>query len=159
VPIPVIPMFWSLALTIVAPFSLAMLVKRSAPRFVKRRGELFRGISVLAFGLLIAGIVADTGGSNLLHWSWYDGIVLVFATLWLGALNWGLYRALSWRTPSERLTVALCMIYMNNTLALFIASRFFPQTNAIPKLLLLLLATNILLFPIKQEAKHLMLTR
>lgn len=159
VPIPIIPMFWSLALTIVAPFSFAMLVKRGAPRFVKRHSELFRGLSVLAFGLLIAGIVADTGGSNLLKWSWYDGVVLVFATIWLGALTWGLYRALSWRTSSERLTVALCMIYMNNTLALFIAGRFFPDTNTIPKLLLLLLAANILLFPIKQEAKHLMLVR
>lgn len=159
VPIPIVPMFWSLALTIVAPFALAMLVKKGAPRFIKRRSEWFRGVSVLAFGLLIAGIVADTGGSNLLRWSWHDGIVLIFATIWLGALTWGMYRALTWRTSSERLTVALCMIYMNNTLALFIASRFFPETNAIPKLLLLLLATNILLFPIKQEAKHLMLTK
>lgn len=157
--IPIIPMFWSLALTIVAPFSLAMLVKRGAPRFVKRWNETFRGLSVLAFGLLIAGIVADTGGSDLLHWTWHDAIVLVGATVWLGALTWGIYRAIVWRTSSERLTVALCMVYMNNTLALFIAGRFFPETNAIPKLLLLLLAANILLFPIKQEAKHLMLVR
>ncbi len=159
VPIPIIPMFWSLALTIVAPFALAMLVKKGAPRFVKRRSEWFRGISVLAFGLLIVGIVSDTGGSSLLHWEFHDAVVLVAAILWTGALTWGIYRALTWRTASERLTVALCMIYMNNTLALFIANRFFPQTNVLPKLLLLLLAANILLFPIKQEAKHLMLIK
>jgi predicted Na+-dependent transporter len=159
VPIPIVSMFWSLALTIVAPFTLAMFVKKSAPRFVKRRGELFRGISVLAFGLLIAGIVADTGGAALLTWNVRDLVVLCIAIGWMGALTWGLYHLLKWRTASERLTVALCMIYMNNTLALFIANKFFPTSGAVPKLLLLLLAANILLFPIKWEAKKLFLIR
>lgn len=159
VPIPIVSMFWSLALTIVAPFTLAMFVKKSAPKFVKRWSEWFRGISILAFGLLIAGIVADTGGASLSHWEWRDAVVLVVAMLWMGALTWGLYRLLKWRTASERLTVALCMIYMNNTLALFIANRFFPNSGTLPKLLLLLLAANILLFPIKQEAKKLMLVK
>lgn len=159
VPIPVVSMFWSLALTIIAPFFMAMLVKKSAPRFVNRWSEWLRGVSVIAFGLLIAGIVAETGGASLLRWEWRDAVVLLFAIGWMGALTWGLYRLLYWRTGSERLTVALCMIYMNNTLALFIANRFFPESGALPKLLLLLLAANILLFPIKREAKKLMLVR
>ncbi len=159
VPIPIVSMFWSLTLTIVAPFILAMFVKRHAPRLVKRWSEWLRGVSVMAFGLLIAGIVADTGGATFSRWEWRDAVVLITAMAWMGGLTWGLYRLLTWRTASERLTVALCMIYMNNTLALFIANRFFPTSGALPKLLLLLLAANVLLFPIKQEAKKLMLVR
>jgi len=62
VDIDVIRMFWSMFLTIVAPFILAMLVKRATPRLIQKYDGVWRNLSVLAFGILITGIVASTQG-------------------------------------------------------------------------------------------------
>lgn len=150
VPIPILQMFWSLFLTIVAPFVLAMLMKRAAPRFVERRDAWFRNISVAAFGLLIAGIIANTtSGGAPISLTMRDVLVLVGATLWLGTLTWAAYFITPWRTRSERVTIALCMLYMNNTLALFVADKFFAHLGAVPKQILLLIVVNALLPPLK----------
>lgn len=154
VPIPILSMFWSLCLTIVIPFVLAMISKRAAPRFVTRYGEVFRVISVLAFGALIAGIVSDTSGDTLLHWTQNDLLIAIGSILWLGALTWVVYAIPKHHRLNERITLALSMVYLNNTLSLFIADRFFHDTNVMPKLLLLLIAVNALLPPIKWEAKR-----
>ncbi|MBP7133778.1 bile acid:sodium symporter [Patescibacteria group bacterium] len=154
VPIPILSMFWSLFLTIVLPLVLALLVKRAAPRLVSRYDRFFRELSVLAFGLLIAGITANsTSGNITLLPSLHDLIVLVGATLWLGTLTWVSYDLVTWRAPAERMTIALCMIYLNNTLALFIGDKFFHDQHVLPQLILLLVVVNILLFPIKYVAR------
>jgi predicted Na+-dependent transporter len=155
VPIPVLQMCWSLFLTIVVPFVLAMLVKRAIPKFVSRHDNAWRQISVAAFGILIAGIVADTSGDTLIALSVRDILIVGLGMLWLGAITFACYELLPWRTASERITIALCLIYLNNTLALFIGDKFFKNQNVIPKLLLLLLVVNVLLPPIKFAASHL----
>ncbi len=138
VPIPILSMFWSLFLTIVLPLVLALLVKRAAPKLVSRHDSTFRHLSVLAFGLLIAGITANsTSGNITILPSLHDFIVLVGATGWLGTLTWVSYDLVTWRAPSERMTIALCMIYLNNTLALFIGDKFFHDQNVLPQLILL----------------------
>lgn len=149
VPIPVLQMFWSLFLTIVAPFMLAMLMKRAAPKFVERRDTLFRNISVVAFGLLIAGIIANTSSGDPISITLRDILILCGATVWLGVLTWAAYFITPWRARSERVTVALCMLYMNNTLALFVADKFFSPLGAVPKQILLLIVVNALLPPLK----------
>ncbi len=157
VPIPVFSMFWSLFVTIVLPLVLALLVKHAAPKLVKKHDGFFREVSVLAFGILITGITANSMGTASLAVSPRDLFVLILITLWLGALTWVSYHIVSWRTPPERMTIALCMIYLNNTLALFIADKFFHDQNQIPKLLLLLVVVNLLLPPIKYAARKMTL--
>ena len=149
---PVFRMFWSLALTIVAPFVIAMLVKRSTPKFVIKHDRVVRNISLLAFGLLIAGIVADTSGDQLLSLSQSDIFILIASIAWLGLLTWSSFYLVRWRSISERITITLCMMYMNNTLALFVGNRFFRETGVMPKLIYLLLAVNLLLPFLKWEA-------
>ena len=63
VPIPVFSMFWSLFVTIVLPLVLALLVKHAAPKLVKKHDGFFREVSVLAFGILITGITANSMGT------------------------------------------------------------------------------------------------
>jgi hypothetical protein len=46
------------------------------------------------------------------------------------------------------------MIYMNNTLALFIGNRYFPDSGVVPRLVMILLIVNALLPPIKWYAKR-----
>lgn len=152
VPIPVLSMFWSLFLTIVIPFVLAMLVKRAVPATVKKFDHVIRTISVICFGILIAGIVAGTSNENLVSVSPRDLLIVLVVTGWLGLLIWVSYYLVKWRTPAERITIALCMLYLNNTLALFVADRFFAQYNVIPKLLMILLIVNALFPPLKWAA-------
>ncbi len=154
VPIPVLQMFWSLFLTIVIPFVFAMLVKRAVPRFVAKHDNHLRQLSVLAFGVLIAGIVADTSGDTLIALSMRDVIVISLFVIWMGALTWASYSMIPWRQPSERITIALCMVYLNNTLALFIGDRFFHDQGVVPKLIFLLVIVNVLLPPLKWVAAH-----
>lgn len=155
VPIPILQMTWSLMLTIIAPFVFAMLVKRAMPNVIAKYDGWWRNLSVACFGILIAGIVAGTSGDTLIAVSAKDVLLIGLAMLWLGLLTVASYEMLPWRKPGERITVALCMIYLNNTLALFVGDKFFKEANVVPKLLLLLLVVNVLLPPIKLAASKL----
>lgn len=157
VEIDTVRMFFSLFLTIVAPFILGILVQRSAPEQIKKYDGFWRNISVAAFGFLITGIVADSSGAGI-SITWLDGGAMLFSMAILGALTWGGYYIATWRQPSERITIALCMLYMNNTLALFIGDRFFHQLGIVPKQVLLLLVVNALLPAVKVAAQHVIAT-
>ncbi|QQR60364.1 bile acid:sodium symporter [Candidatus Uhrbacteria bacterium] len=138
-------MFWSLSLTIVAPFVLAMLVKRAVPKQVEKLDGLWRNLSVAAFGVLITGIVASTQGGGGITFTMRDAWMMVISMVLLGAMTWGGYYIVQWRSSADRMTIALCMLYMNNTLALFVGERFFRDLGVVPKQVLLLLVVNALL--------------
>ncbi|MCI0479843.1 bile acid:sodium symporter, partial [Candidatus Uhrbacteria bacterium] len=154
VPIPVLGMFLELLMTIVVPFGVATLVQRRIPAFVKRHDGAWRQISILAFGLLIAGIVADTTGGSTITIGWDEVGILFVMLAYVGGLVWLAYRMAWWRLPGEKATIALCMIYMNNTLALFIGNKYFPGENVVPRLVIILVIVNVLLPPIKWFAKR-----
>ncbi len=144
VPIPALKLFGDLILTIVLPFAAAMLVQRTSKKFVKKQETLWKEISIIAFGLLIAGIVADSAPGAALTFSARDIGILVVMLVYLGGLTWLAFAMAWWRTSSERATIGLCMVYMNNTLALFIGNRYFSG-DTIPRLVLILIAVNALL--------------
>lgn len=146
---PVLSMFGSLLLTIVLPFGAAMLIKRRAKRFVARHDLAWREISLALFGLLVAGVTADgIIGSNY-TFNPHDLGIIVVMTAFMGGIAWFGYATTYWRTPAERITIALCLVYMNNTVALYIGGRFFAEQNVVPKLIIILTAVNALLPPIK----------
>ncbi len=152
VPIPALQMFWSLLLTIAAPFVFAMLVKRATPKFVAKHDQHWRNISVAAFGLLIVGIVANTQTGTPITITLRDVVFLIASTVLLGTFTWAAYFITPWRKPAERITIALCMLYLNNTLALFVADKFFKAQGVVPKQVLLLVVVNALLPFIKIAA-------
>ncbi len=145
-------MFWSLSLTIVAPFILAMLVKRAVPKQVEKLDGLWRNLSVAAFGVLITGIVASTQGGGGITFTMRDAWMMLISMVLLGAMTWGGYYIVQWRSSADRMTIALCMLYMNNTLALFVGERFFRDLGVVPKQVLLLLVVNALLPVLKLAA-------
>lgn len=145
-------MFWSLSLTIVAPFILAMLVKRAVPKQVEKLDGLWRNLSVAAFGILITGIVASTQGGGGITFTMRDAWMMLISMVLLGAMTWGGYYIVQWRSSADRMTIALCMLYMNNTLALFVGERFFRELGVVPKQVLLLLVVNALLPVLKLAA-------
>ena len=145
-------MFWSLSLTIVAPFVLAMLVKKAVPKQVEKLDGLWRNLSVAAFGILITGIVASTQGGSGITFTMRDAWMMLISMVLLGAMTWGGYYIVQWRSSADRMTIALCMLYMNNTLALFVGERFFRDLGVVPKQVLLLLVVNALLPVLKLAA-------
>lgn len=156
VPIPMFQMFWSLFLTIVIPFILAMVLKQRIPKRIEAHDGLWRNVSVAAFGLLILGITASSALGTPVTISLQDWAVLAFVLPWLAMLIWVAYHIVPWRKPSERMTVALCMLYLNNTLALYVADKFFRDLNATPKQIMLLMAVNAILPGVKIAASRIL---
>ncbi len=154
IPIPTAQLFGDLLLTIVLPFAVAAVVQRRAPAFVQRHTGVWRQISVTSFGILIAAIVADTTAGSTVVLGWDEVGILLVMLVYMGGITWLAYAMAWWRTQSERATIALCMIYMNNTLALFIGNRYFPTHNVVPRLVIILLIVNALLPPLRWFAKR-----
>jgi len=150
--IPVFSLFSSLILTIVAPFIVAMGVKSHATAFIEKHDLVWREISLFLFALLVAGIVAGTVEGSPLTLGWNEMGIVTVMMVFMGGIAWLAYGMTTWRTPSERITIALCMVYMNNTLALYIGDKFFHEQHIVPKLLIILTAVNALLPPIKWAA-------
>lgn len=154
IPIPTLKLFTDLLLTIVLPFGVAAIVQRKAKKFVKTHDNLWRQISIITFGLLIAGIVADTTAGSTVVLGWDEVGILIVMMIYMGGLTWLAYAMAWWRTSSEKTTIALCMVYMNNTLALFIGNRYFANQNVVPRLVILLMIVNALLPPLRILAKR-----
>lgn len=149
VPVDVWGMLRSLAEAIILPFAVAWLFQRAAPKVVKKGDRAWRNVSVALFGILIASIVSKTVGDGAggiaLSFPPQIVAVLVGAFLYLAFLIWLSYRMVFWRTVGERITIALCMVYMNFTLSLYIADRFFAEQRVVPKLVVILLILNLML--------------
>ena len=147
--IPVLQLFGTLFLTIVVPFVLAMTAKKNYRSFVQKHDLAWREISLLFFALLVAAITANSIHGDPITLSWMDAGIVLLLTVFMGGIAWLTAAATSWRSPAERITIALCMVYMNNTLALYIGDKFFAEQHIVPKLLIILTAVNLLLPPIK----------
>lgn len=154
--IPVLSLFGSLVLTIVFPFVLALFYKSKHEAMVKKYDLIWRELSILLFGLVVAAIVADSiGQGQVLPHGWDTFAIVSLMTIFMGGIGWLASAITSWRTPAERITIALCMVYMNNTLALYIGNTYFKAQNVVPQLLVILTAVNALLLPIKWAAGRL----
>jgi predicted Na+-dependent transporter len=154
VPVPVVSLFTNLFITIVVPFAFAALLQRKAPAMVKKYDPVWRNVAVWTFGLLIAAIVGDTVGHDVIILSARDIGLMIVMIVYIGGLTALAYFMAWWRTNAEKATLALCMVYLNNTLALFIANRYFPSSRLMTQLVLLLLLINVLLPPFRWIAAY-----
>jgi BASS family bile acid:Na+ symporter len=156
VDIPVLNLFGTLFLTIVVPFVLAMATKREFKPFVQKHDLFWREISLFFFALLVAAITANSIHGDAITLNWMDAGIILVLTVLMGGIAWISAAATSWRSAGERITIALCMVYMNNTLALYIGDKFFASQHIVPKLLIILTAVNLLLPPIKFAAARIL---
>jgi len=154
VPIPVFTLFGNLFITIVIPFILAAILQQKAPKFVKKYDPIWRNVAVWTFGLLIAAIVGDTTGQGMILLSGRDIGLIIVMLIYIGGLTALAFLMAWWRTNAEKATLALCMVYLNNTLALYVANRYFPSGRLMTQLVILLLVINILLPPFRWIATY-----
>lgn len=154
VPIPVFTLFGNLFLTIVIPFILAAILQRKAPKIVKKYDPIWRNVAVWTFGILIAAIVGDTTGQGPIILSARDIGLIIVMLIYIGGLTALAFLMAWWRSNAEKATLALCMVYLNNTLALYVANKFFPSSRLMTQLVILLLVINVLLPPFRWIAAY-----
>ncbi|MDD5437614.1 MAG: bile acid:sodium symporter [Patescibacteria group bacterium] len=154
VPVPVFTLFGNLFITIVIPFILAALFQRKAPKIVKKYDPIWRNVAVWTFGVLIAAIVGDTTGQGPIILSGRDIGLIIVMLIYIGGLTALAFLMAWWRSNAEKATLALCMVYLNNTLALYIANRYFPSSRLMTQLVIILLVINVLLPPFRWIAAY-----
>ena len=145
-------MFWVLAGVIFIPFILAEFVKYFFRKKIKEVSGSFKQISIIFLGLLIAGIVAKQADiireslffGNSQHLSYLVALFIFFIILHILG-----YIAVPWRKKEERVSTTICLTYMNFTLAMFLADRFFTDPNIVVPVTLSIIPWVLLFIPFK----------
>lgn len=148
-------MFWSLIKVIVVPFVLAQGVRAVANGRIVRIAPTFKPISLFLLCLLIAGVVAKQADVILAGFG--QTVVLQFVVLFVFIallLVLGYFVAF-WRHCTERVTVSICMTFMNFTLAIYLAGSFFADPNVLLASVLVIFPWALLLLPFRAIAKRL----
>lgn len=120
-------MFIDLATIIFIPFILAQIATILFRKTIQKVTPLFTPLSLLFLGFLITGIIGQqvitTDGFTLSHITpSLLGVVLLFSAFHII----GFYLVF-WRTVSDRITISICLTYMNFSLAIYLASEFFDD--------------------------------
>ncbi len=167
VTVDIIAMMANIAWVVIVPLALSALVQWKAGRKrIERLADPIRLVNLAAFALVIASVAAssakpstDSGAvSSGFLGIGTDGIIIVIlmTVFWLG-IAWLASAMLAWRDSIDRMTVAFCLIYMNTTLGVWIADKFFHETGIAPKLVAIFIATTLILpvfkFFVTQEKK------
>jgi BASS family bile acid:Na+ symporter len=146
--------FWSmvgtLARIIFIPFVLAQVMKAVAKRAATALAARTRPLSMVLLGCLIAGIVAqhiDALASTLRTFT-SVGILAALTVLFAAHVAAGYY-AIFWRPRQDRISVMLCLTFMNFTLAIYLAGRYFPEADVLMPVILSVLPWSLLLIPFR----------
>jgi predicted Na+-dependent transporter len=147
-------MMWNIASVVILPLVLSAVTQwYVGHKHVERFANPIRLVNLLAFALVIASVAASSaqptipgGAQNGFMGIGTDGIIIVIlmTVFWLG-IAWLSSAMLAWRIGMDRMTVAFCLIYMNTTLGVWIADKFFHETGIAPKLVAIFVATTIIL--------------
>ncbi len=140
-------MFKQLALVIFVPFILALIVRRLIPSAINKIKPATKPISIFLLGLLIIGAVAKQSVAIIaLSKDWWQMFVAIGA-LYVFFLVTHLigYYAFWWKKHDDKNTASISLVYMNFTLAIFLASQFFPKPEILLPLVLSILPWATLL--------------
>ncbi len=136
-------LFLTLLQVIIVPFILAQIVRAAWPSGVRRALAWQKPVALSLVALLIAAIA---GRYHAELWERFDGAYLLglgVLTLFFLLLHVLGYWIAWWRRRHDRLTVMLCVVYMNFTLAIFLAEKFFRDPDVIFYTILSIIPWNI----------------
>jgi BASS family bile acid:Na+ symporter len=144
-------MFYLLAIVIYVPFILAQIVKYLWNDLVIKIEPELKPVSVLLLGLLILVVVSKQAMTIMEGFS-QGGIAFIY----LGALFLFFivlhvigYFAVFWKKMEDRLTIVVCLTYMNFTLAIELANNFFTEPNVIIPVVLAVIPWSLMFVPYK----------
>jgi predicted Na+-dependent transporter len=131
-------MFTQLALVIFIPFAIAMIIRSIIPKTIGKIKDYTKPISLILLGLLIAGAVAKQSAAitQMAGSFWvFLGTVAALYVFFLIVHTIG-YFSFYWEKREIKQTTSVSLAYMNFTLAIFLASQFFPKPQIILPLVL-----------------------
>ena len=134
-------MFEQLAEVIFLPFILALIVRKLFSSKIEFTKLKTKPLSTLLLGLLIASAVAKQA-SQILNPSqnWWSFVVIVISMYaFFIILHLVGYFSFWWEKHEDRSSVSVALTYMNFTLAIFLASEFFPRPEILLPLVLSIL--------------------
>lgn len=125
-------MFTRLAIIIFLPFFLAQIIKRIIPKTITHIEHSFTPVSTGLLAILIAFIVAKRPEEILALGDGGESLLFLFALAILFIVLHVLgYTAIWWKKKRERIAIAICLTYMNFTLAIDLADTFFGDMPSI----------------------------
>lgn len=136
-------LFVTLLQVIALPFLLAQVVRALFPWVLEGTVRIAKSLSLLSIGLLMAGIAAKYHDALIGHFSVTYVLGLFVLALFFLFVHLVSYWLLWWRSVPDRLTVVLAVVYMNFTLAIYIAQKFFPDSEILLFTILSILPWNI----------------
>ncbi len=144
-------MFITLATVIYIPFIFAQIVKRFWQSAIDRISISFKPISVILLGLLIMVVIAKqsepiisgfkNGGDSIIY------IIALFIFFFI--LHILGYFTLFWKSHQSKITICVCLTYMNFTLAIELANKFFTEPNVVIPVVFSVIPWAIMLIPYK----------
>lgn len=152
VTVPVLKMFLSLFTVIVVPFILAQIVRRLAHDRIKATFATFKPISITLLGLLIIGVVSQRAAEIRGNVGLFVG-ALVVLTVFFFLLHIAGYWGVPGLGRGQRLATTVCLTYMNFTLAIYLAGKFFPQPEVLVPVVLSVFPWSIGIIPFRMIMK------
>ncbi len=150
-------MMLSLAKVIFIPFFLAQLVRHTvSEQKIGAAAFLFKPISVLLLGMLIAGVVARQSAPVIA--GIYDGTTFVLVcelTLFFITLHILGYFSLFWRDSRDKVTASICLTYMNFTLGILLADQYFNIPSVVIPVVLAVVPWALLFVPFRYTVARL----
>ncbi|NKQ37904.1 MAG: hypothetical protein HF967_00205 [Methanosarcinales archaeon] len=126
-----IGMFISLTKIIFIPFILAFVVKYLFPEKIKQTSKFFNNISTISLGLLLATIVA-THSNIIIPLFSRDGLFYLITLLFLFAFTYILSYLFFYKIEDQkRFAIIICSVFMNFTLMIVMANKFFYNYDEI----------------------------
>lgn len=149
-----IAMFLTLAKVIFIPFILAAFVKHFWHTRLKAVSYAFKPISIVLLGLLIMSVVAKQA-TVIIHGFTTESLKMIIALFIL----FGLFHVFGYLTffqsdRRDRLTITVCVSYLNFTLAIYLVGVFFNEPNITIPVVLSVLPWSLLLLPFQAYAEQ-----
>lgn len=151
-----VAMFVNLSSVIFVPFALALIVRRYAPSATRFLSLVGRPTSIILLGLLQMAIVGANAqalwgslvtGKLFPYLVWVVGLFAFFHLLG--------YFVVFWHNQQDRLTISICLTYMNIVLAIYLANKFMPEPQIVVPLIVGLLPWSFMLAPFRFVTRRL----
>lgn len=147
-------MFLSLVKTVILPIALANVVKLVWNKKISAASYRFKPISLLLLGLLIMGIVSKQADMIIdgLRGAFLVSLIALFVLFIL--FHVAGYFMIYWRDRRDRITISVCLTYMNFTLAIFLVGEFFTDPNIVVPIILSTIPWSLMVIPYKYYVKR-----
>ncbi len=153
--VPFMDMAILLGKVIFVPFIIANLLKMMFRKQIDEAYDWFTPVSIILLALLTIGIVAKQ--SDIIRSALVGGKPMIYLallfTFFIG-IHLISYLMVFWRNHTDRIAITICSTYMNVTLAIYLADKFFTGTNVVAPVILAILPWSLLLVPFKAIVGH-----